>query len=85
MTALAVLTLPDRRTLLASASHDETVRLWDPSTRHPVGQPLTGHTSPVTALAVLTLPDGGLFQDRLCSTFGGDGAWSLSGLDPKGP
>ena len=40
--------LPDGRTLLATSSWDETVRLWDPATGTPVGDPLTGHTGTVT-------------------------------------
>ena len=35
-------------TLLASAGDDGTVRLWDPATGEPVGEPLTGHTDGVT-------------------------------------
>jgi WD40 repeat protein len=37
---------------------DETVRLWDPITATPVGDPLTGHTHWVTAVAAVPLPDG---------------------------
>jgi WD40 repeat protein len=45
--------------LLASASWDNTVRLWDtadPNAPKPVGQPLQGHTSIVTSVAFS--PDG---------------------------
>ena len=38
-------------TLLASAGDDGTVRLWDPATGDPVGDPLTGHDGGVTAVA----------------------------------
>ena len=41
---------PDGRTL-ASASADETVRLWDTRTRKPLGAPLKGHTAPVVGVA----------------------------------
>jgi WD40 repeat protein len=36
---------------LASASHDTTVRIWDPATGI-IRYTLTGHTRPVVALAV---------------------------------
>ncbi len=39
------------RTVLATGSRDETVRLWDPATGEPIGRPLTGHTGTVTSVA----------------------------------
>jgi WD40 repeat protein len=42
--------------LLASASDDSTVRLWDPATGVPVGAPLEGHADIVLSLAFS--PDG---------------------------
>jgi WD40 repeat protein len=44
--------------LLATASDDGTVRLWDAATGHLHGDPLTGHTGAVTA--VTFSPDGTL-------------------------
>ena len=37
--------------LLASASDDQTVRLWDPITGAPIGKPLTGHNGGVSSVA----------------------------------
>ena len=46
---------PDSK-LLASASLDHTVRLWNPATEKPIGQPLSGHTGHVQSVAFS--PDG---------------------------
>ena len=46
---------PDGKTL-ASASADNTVRLWDVATRRPLGPPLEGHTDLVYSVAFS--PDG---------------------------
>jgi WD40 repeat protein len=45
------------RAIIASASQDETVRLWDALTGEPIGDPLTGHTSAVWAVAIGTAGD----------------------------
>ncbi len=44
--------------MLATASFDGTVRLWDPATGQQLGQPLTGHTGWVRGVAFS--PDGGM-------------------------
>jgi len=54
---ISVVLSPDGK-LLASASLDNTVRLWDVATRQPVGQPLSGHTDSVWGVAFS--PDGKL-------------------------
>ncbi len=48
---MCVLRWPDGRDLLAVCDAARVVRLWDPQTRHPVGQPMTG-------AAVRNLPNG---------------------------
>ncbi|MER6736570.1 WD40 repeat domain-containing protein, partial [Streptomyces puniciscabiei] len=53
----AVAFSPDGR-LLATASADQTVRLWDTETHNPVGEPLIGHVAEVNAVAFS--PDGRL-------------------------
>jgi WD40 repeat protein len=46
---------PDRKTL-ASASGDQTVRLWDVATHQALGEPLRGHIDAVHSVAFS--PDG---------------------------
>jgi WD40 repeat protein len=46
---------PDGKTL-ASASSDNTIRLWDVASRQTLGAPLTGHTDIVESVAFS--PDG---------------------------
>src|SRR5690606_25794877 len=58
VTAAAAVPLPDGQVLIATGSHDDTVRLWNPITGQQVGQPLTGHTDSVLAVTAVPLPDG---------------------------
>ncbi|HEV2374025.1 MAG TPA: WD40 repeat domain-containing protein, partial [Streptosporangiaceae bacterium] len=46
------------RWLLASASEDTTLRIWDPLTGMPIGEPLTGHNDVVWSVTFATAPDG---------------------------
>jgi WD40 repeat protein len=69
VTALAQLTLPDGRVILASGGVDRTVRLWDPLSGLPVGEPLTGHRRAVSVLAPVALSGGAV----LLATGGSDG------------
>jgi WD40 repeat protein len=43
-------------TRIGSGGADNTLRVWDRATEKPVGDPLTGHTGPVTGVAFS--PDG---------------------------
>jgi WD40 repeat protein len=45
----------NNQTILATAGYDNTVRLWDPATGQPIGEPLTDHTNPVTGVAFGTI------------------------------
>ena len=56
VTGVAAFTDPGGRVRLATASWDQTVRVWDPTTG-PRRAALTGHTSAVAGVAVVT--DGG--------------------------
>jgi WD40 repeat protein len=56
VTAVALGQLPDR-TLLATGSADNTVRLWDPATGEPASHPLT-YDDRLGAVAFGQLPDG---------------------------
>ncbi len=58
MVAVCAVTGPGGRTLLATGSWDGTVRLWDPATGTPVGEPLTGHTDRVVAVCAVPVPGG---------------------------
>lgn len=48
----------DGRTLIASGGDDFLVRLWDPFTAAPVGEPMRGHTGTVEAVCAVSLPGG---------------------------
>ncbi|WP_164493281.1 AAA family ATPase, partial [Streptomyces sp. ADI96-02] len=57
--ALAAVQLADGRTFLASAGADRMVRLWDPTTGRPVGEPFAAHPQEIHALVAVPMPDGG--------------------------
>lgn len=58
VTGVAAVPLPDGRTLVASSSVDETIRLWDPTTTRQVGPPIIGHAGGVFSLAAVSAADG---------------------------
>ena len=64
-------------TQLASAGSDGTVRLWDPATGQPIGDPLTGHTGTVSAVAFS--PDG----TRLASAGDDDDGAAVGSRPPR--
>jgi eukaryotic-like serine/threonine-protein kinase len=41
--------------VIISGGRDKTVRVWDPATGAPIGQPLTGHTHFVQSVATAQL------------------------------
>ncbi len=55
---MATPTLPDGRVVAVTGSGDRTVRVWDLATGTAIGDPLTGHTNWVVAVATTTVPDG---------------------------
>nr|WP_237536120.1 hypothetical protein [Streptomyces sp. SID3343] len=59
VTDVVPLVTADRGTLLASASADATIRIWDPMTLRQIGPPIVGHTAEVRSLGVLPTEDGG--------------------------
>jgi hypothetical protein len=73
----------DGRPLLASGGSDKAVRLWDPATGDPVGDPLLGHRGPVRSVAFGAGADG----RPLLASGGDDGAvrlWDPATGDPVG-
>ncbi|WP_076826895.1 WD40 repeat domain-containing protein [Frankia sp. CcI49] len=58
VTALTAVPMPDGHSLLALATEDLTVWLWDVATGEPAVGPLTGPSRSVTTLATATLSDG---------------------------
>src|SRR6185437_13012007 len=67
-------------TLLASASQDQTIRLWDPRRRAPTGSPLISQTEPPYSVAFS--PDG-----TLLASGSGDATirlWDVASSQPLG-
>ena len=61
--------------MLASASDDRTVRRWNATTGAPVGDPMTGHTNSVTALAAWIVDrDRGRWDEEIERDFSPGGA-----------
>jgi WD domain, G-beta repeat len=69
------------RPLLASGGSDGTVRLWDPTTGAPVGDPLRGH-SPVEAVAFVADAKGRQLLALVDPVAGGVRLWNPTTGDP---
>jgi WD40 repeat protein len=65
--AVTALDLTDGRVLLATGSDDGTIRVWDPSTGRPIGEPLGTGGEPVLTMTSFHSGDG-----RTLLAFGGD-------------
>lgn len=65
--AVTALDLADGRVLLATGSDDGTIRLWDPSTGRPIGEPLDTGGEPGLTMTSFRSGDG-----RTLLAFGGD-------------
>jgi hypothetical protein len=79
VSALAFGTANNECPVLASAGEDGTVRIWNPDTGAPVGNPLKGHTNAVWALAFCTNTDG----HPILASAGEDGNIQLWNLDTR--
>ncbi|AXE82242.1 hypothetical protein [Streptomyces atratus] len=73
----------DGHTVAVTGSDDQTVRVWDLTTREQVGEPLTGHTDDVRAVAT------GVVDGRTIAVTGSDDGtvrvWDLTTHRQTGP
>ena len=71
---MTALTIDDGRNVLATATADASVRLWDPATGQTIGSPFaTGHVGAVNAMGSVPMP---YFRTALV-TAGGEGSVRL--------
>ncbi|MCX5046246.1 hypothetical protein OG921_24035 [Aldersonia sp. NBC_00410] len=76
--ALATVPLRDGGVLLASGDYYGTIRLWNPLSGTPHGDPMPGHNGPVRGLAAMPLRDGG----TLLASSSGDYHGTIRFWDP---
>jgi WD40 repeat protein len=81
--------MADGRVWLASAGADTTIRIWDPATGCPVGDPIRGHTGSVQSVCAIPNAEttGGSNRSIQLASVGADGMvhlWDLASGRPIG-